>query len=45
LPGLEPERRGTEDPQPLRAESEQHQEHNGRVEFELTGRAVARADS
>jgi hypothetical protein len=45
LPGLEPERRGTDDPQPLRAESEQHQEHKGRVEVELTGRAVARVDS
>jgi hypothetical protein len=45
LPGQEPERRGTDDPQPLRAESEQDQEHNGRVEFELTGCAVARVDS
>jgi hypothetical protein len=42
LPGLEREWRGTDDPQPLRAESEQH---DGRVEFELTGCAVARVDS
>jgi len=45
LPGLEPERRGTDDSQPLHAESEQHEAHNGRVEFELTGCAVARVDS
>ena len=45
LPGQEPERRGTNDPKPLRAESEQDQEHNERVEFELTGCAVARVDS
>jgi hypothetical protein len=45
LPCLEPERRGTDDRQPLRAESEQHQAHYGRVEFELSGCAVARVDS
>jgi len=47
LAGLEPERRrrATDDPESLRADGEQHQARDGRVELELPGYAVARVDS
>lgn len=47
LAGLEPERRrrATDDPESLRADGEQHRTRDGRVELELPGYAVARADS
>ena len=46
LAGLEPERRrrATDDPESLRADGEQHQARDGRVELELPRYVVARVD-
>ena len=47
LAGLEPERRrrATDDPESRRADGEQHQARDARVELELPGYAVARVNS